>query len=125
MFEQKDIEALNTNIEIWADNTQQKVVDQINALNIKHYPYSTNPVPLSKAIKNTVSKKNGLASRIGYKMPRSGVFVHKGVSRGHGINNPRTAKEWFEPPIDANLDELRDIVADGQGTLIINALKIK
>lgn len=125
MFEPKDIAALNTDVEIWADNTQQKVVVQIDALNIKHYPYSQNPQPLSKAIKNKVTIKNGLASRIAYKMPRSGVFVHKGVSRGHGINNPRTAKEWFEPPIDANIDELRDIVADGQGTLIINALKIK
>lgn len=58
-------------------------------------------------------------------MPRSAVFLHKGVSRGHDKNNPRKAKEWFQPVVDKNIDSLADIVSNGQGDLVVNALKIK
>ena len=125
MFNQKDIGEQNEKVDGWADDTNNKLVQEINSLGIKHYPYSPNKQALIKALKNKVEKRFGLASVISYKMPRSAIFVHKGVSRGHGINNPRQEKPWFTPVIDANIEELAAIVADGNGTMIINALKIK
>jgi hypothetical protein len=58
-------------------------------------------------------------------MPRSAIFLHKGVGKGHPISNPRTAKEWFSPVVDKNIEGLADIVANGGGNLIINNLNIK
>lgn len=97
----------------------------MDALGIKHYKYSKNKVPLRRALKDKLKKRFDLVNKISYSMPRSAVFLHKGVSRGHGKSNPREAKEWFNPVVDKNLDTLADIVADGQGDLVINSINIK
>ncbi|HRH61021.1 MAG TPA: hypothetical protein PL045_10655 [Chitinophagaceae bacterium] len=125
MFQQADIENLNTDIEIWGDKNFANIKSEIPALGIQHYPYSRNPKPLAQALRQKLSKRFSLINKISYSMPRSGVFVHKGVSRGHGKNNPRQAKEWFNPVLNKDLDELGDIVAEGQGNLVVNGLLIK
>ncbi|MCK9402923.1 MAG: hypothetical protein M0Q26_05960 [Chitinophagaceae bacterium] len=125
MFNQSDIAALNANIEQWNDETVSQVRDSIDGLNIKRYRYSQNPRPLINAFRSKLRKDFELVNRISYSMPRSAIFLHKGVSRGHGKNNPRQAKEWLMPVIDSRMDALGDIVADGQGDLVINALTIK
>ena len=125
MFEQKDIDQLNENIQQWSDDNKKDLISELNALEVKRYPYSQNPVPLKKALKRSLRKKFGLTDRISYSMPRSAIFLHKGVSRSHGKSNPRKAKEWYEPVVNRNIDSLSDIVADGQGSLVINSLKIK
>ena len=125
MFEPSDIEKLNTDIELWDDKNKAAVINEMDTLGIKRYPYSQNPVPLRKAFKSKLRKRFDLINKISYSMPRSAVFLHKGVSRSHGKNHPRTAKEWYEPVVDRNIDELADVVAEGQGNLIVNALKIK
>lgn len=58
-------------------------------------------------------------------MPKSGVFLHKGVSRGHSANNPRQAKKWFDIPTEINMPALQEIVAENDSTYIINNLTIK
>lgn len=125
MFEQKDIDDLNENIAGWDKRNLDEIISGMDALNIQHSKYSPNKIPLRRALKSRLTQKFGLTNKISYRMPRSAVFLHKGVSRGHGKDNPRTAKEFFNPVVDKNIDELADIVADGQGTLVINALLIK
>ncbi len=125
MFEQEDIDKLNEGIEGWEQKNHNDLLSEMDALDIKHSKFSPNKVPLRRALKSTLRQKFGLTNKISYTMPCSAIFLHKGVSRGHGKNNPRQAKEWYAPVIDRNIDELADIVADGQGTLVINALQIK
>lgn len=125
MFEQKDIDQLNSNIESWEDKNHKALIGEMDALGIKHSKNSPNKIPLRKALKSKLRKKYDLYNKITYSMPRSAIFLHKGVSRGHGKTNPRQAKEWYAPVIDRNIDDLANIVADGQGTLVINALQIK
>jgi hypothetical protein len=125
MFNPSDIQKLNTGIELWNDKNKADVISEMDALDIKRYSYSQNPVSLRKAFKSKLRKRFDLINKISYSMPRSAVFLHKGVSRGHGINNPRRAKEWYEPVVDRNIDSLADVVAEGQGNLVVNALKIK
>ena len=117
-------EELNSNITGWTKDSLAAAKKEIKSLGIKHYPNSPNPVPLAQALKSATGKKFGLINRISYKMPRSAVFVHKGVSKGHPASNPRKAKPWFDA-IDKRIDALGDIVAEGQGNLIINNLRIK
>lgn len=116
----------NDKIEDWARKNLNSIKQTIDALGIKHSPKSPNP----KALKNNITLKfgkdrDGILNRISYGMPRSGVFEHKGVSRGHGIDNPRTAKRWFDIPTEANLPDLQKIVAENDVTYVINNLKIK
>lgn len=125
MFNHSDIDLLNDDIEKWDEDNKRDVLQEMNALDIKHYKYSPNKTPLRRAFKSSLRKRFDLYDRITYSMPRSAVFLHKGVSRGHGKDNPRRAKEWYQPVTDKNIDKLGDIVAEGDGNLIINSLKIQ
>lgn len=125
LFKPADIQNLNDQIENWDMMNKAEVKGQIDQLGIKRYTYSQNPIPLARAFRSRLRKKFLLIDKISYSMPRSAVFLHKGVSRGHGKNNPRQAKEWFQPVVDKNIEALADIVSDGQGDLVVNALKIK
>lgn len=116
----------NDKIEEWGKKNLAAIKTTIDALGIKHSPKSTNP----KALKNNITLKfkkdrDGMLNRISYGMPRSGVFEHKGVGRGHPISNPRKAKRWFDIPTEANLPDLQKIVAENDVTYVINNLKIK
>ena len=124
-FNPNDIDQLNSDIKGWNDRKDQQVLNEMSALNIKHSKFSPNRIPLRRAYKTTLRKRNGLTDRISHSIPRSGILLHKGVSRAHPKTNPREVKDWFNSVVDKNLDELGDIVSDGQGTMIINAVTIK
>jgi len=121
----KSLDDMNNGIAGWAKGTKSEVINELNALGVKHYKNSPNKVPLRKAIKDSVRKRFDSIDRISYKIPRSAIFLHKGVSRGHGKSNPRKAKEFYNPIVDKRMDELADIVAEGQGNIIVNSLNIK
>jgi len=125
MFLRVDIEQMNDDIAEWNRANTSDIKSKINSLGIKHYAYSRNAQPLANVVRGKLHKTSGMVDKIGYTMPRSAVFVAKGVSRGHGKNNPRLAKDWFDEPTESNLDKLGDIVAENGGNAIINALKIK
>lgn len=125
MFNPEDIDQFNDKIKNWDDTIKAEVKGQIDKLGIRTYSYSQNPVRLRNAFRSRLRKEFDLINKISYSMPRSAVFLHKGVSRGHDKNNPRKAKEWFQPVVDKNIDSLADIVSNSQGDLVVNALKIK
>lgn len=116
----------NQKIEDWARKNLTAIKQTIDALDIKHSPHSPNPVSLKNNITLKIRKdKEGMINRVSYGMPRSGVFVHKGVSRGHGKDNPRKAKKWFDIPTEMNLPDLQKIIAENDVTYVINNLEIK
>lgn len=120
-----DIEKYNEDLDGWTGGTYKDVINEMNALGIQHRDYSKSPVPLQRALTTRQRKQEGVTNRISFQFPRHGVFVHKGVSKGHGKGNPRQAKEFLQPPVDRNFDKLGDIVLDGTGNMIINALLIR
>jgi hypothetical protein len=124
-FEYADIEQYNNEVANWAKDTDSALKSNIDGLGIKRYPYSQNPVPLRNVIKARLAKKFDLVNRVVYRMPRSAVFVHKGVSRGHPISNPRKPKEWYNPVVENRVDALGNIAANASGNLIVNGLNIK
>lgn len=116
----------NDRIIEWGKKNLTDIKQTIDAMGIKHSKRSPNP----KALKNNITLKfkkdrDAFINRISYGMPRSGVFEHKGVSRGHGIDNPRQAKKWFDTPTNKNMDELQKIVAENDVNYIVNNLQIK
>lgn len=118
-------EEYNQKIIGWALRNLASVKNTISALGIKHYPYSRNKLPLKSNIRFKVFRRDGKIYRIGFSMPKSAVFEHKGVGRGHKANNPRKAKRFFDIPTEINMPDLRDIVADQDATYVINNLTIK
>ncbi|MEI7737077.1 MAG: hypothetical protein WCI49_16525 [Ferruginibacter sp.] len=119
----------NEKISAWADKNLQAVKAEIDALGIQHRPKSPSP----KASRNSITKKirvrNGQIDKISYGMPRTMVFVHKGVGNGTPISKVgqtnRIAKQWFDNPTNRNFDELQQIVAENDATYVINNLSIK
>lgn len=124
-----DIDAFNTDVSKWTKDAKADVISEMNSLGIVHRENSTSPVPAQQALKTSQSKKAGVVSKISFKMPRHMVFVHKGVGRGTKISQVgstnRVAKPWFNPVIERKLDELVDIVAENQMTMILNSILIR
>lgn len=118
------IDELNDEITEWERNNKADLLAEIDALGIKHSKNSPNKIPLRQALKSKLKQSFGLINKISYTFPRSAVFLEKGVSRSHPISNPRKAKEWYNPVVEKNLDNLAEIVAEGQGNLIINNIEI-
>ena len=125
MFSPADITSYNEEVEKWNDKKDSAILNEMDALNIQHSKHSPNKIALRKAYKSFIKQRGGITNKISHTIPRSAIFLHKGVSRGHGKNNPSRAKEWYNPVIDQHMSELGDIVADNQGSMIINAVNIR
>jgi hypothetical protein len=100
----------NSEVQQWTINLLAHLRDELDSLGVQHYPYSPNPVPLRSALKARYYKNHGAINAVGILMPSSAVFLHKGVGKNHPKENPRTAKPFFNPPLERNLSELYDIV---------------
>lgn len=124
-FQQTDINDLNTEVEQWTASTRNKLVSKLDALGVKHTKNSQDAKAIQKSVTGKTAKKFDLVNRVSFGFNRSGVYLSKGVSRGHKKDNPREAKDWFNSVVNTELDTLADIVADAQGNMIINSILIK
>ena len=124
MFNIQDVDKYKEEVVDWSKETNNHLKDKIDELGVTRYQYSRDPIPLKQAIKGKVYDKGGLPSVVGYKMPKTGIWVQKGVSKGHPIANPREAKDWYNSTIEKDIDKLGDIVMNNTGNMIVNALKI-
>ena len=80
---------------------------------------------LAESIASKTRKDSGVIDVITYQFERHGVFVHKGVSRGHPITNPRNADDWFNAPLERYLPELADSLAEVNTNAVVNATRMK
>lgn len=105
---------------------------------------------LSKSIKNSFRYNNGELTALGFSFRREGAWLFYGAGRGYGGDGSRTswhdrhgnirsvspsslykagsgarkAKDWFTPSVTANIEELADIVADYDASIVINTFNI-
>ena len=95
---------------------------------------------LSKSITNRVYLYYGQADHVGFNFERHGVFVHKGVGRGHPISGgmvltstnyepgkvskDRKPAEWFNPVLNEALPRLADKIAEMNADAAVNATKM-
>lgn len=115
----------NDAVKAWAKDNLADIKSEIDRQGIKHSPKSPNPQSLKNSVTLKTRTRAGIIDRISFGMPRSGIFVHKGVSRGHPISNPRQAKKWFDIPTDKNIGKLQDIIAENDVNYVVNNLEIK
>ncbi len=79
---------------------------------------------LHKSITSKTRKEYGEIYSVSFQFERHGVFVHKGVSRGHGVGNERTAFEWFNPVLEKYLPELANNIAKVNADATLNAARM-
>ena|SRR5690348_10091159 len=117
-----EIQQTNDDIVHWAKESAKAMRDAEGQLGIRH-------TPGSNWERTSFGRGRGIINRVSFKMPRHAIFVHKGVGRGTTVesvgNTKRRPKPWFNPVIDSRIDDLADIVADGQADLIVNNANIK
>lgn len=71
-------------------------------------------------------RSTGAVNRLGFTMKRHGIYREKGVGRGRGINSGKTiGPPWYNPAIDANINELADDIATVTGDVIAGSLRIR
>jgi hypothetical protein len=124
-----DTQQLNKDVNRWAKSNEADLKSEARSLGIEHRANSPSSSSSVEALKSKVSNRFGIVSKIGIKFPQHMVYVHKGVGKGtpiarQGMTN-RKAKEWFNPVIDKNIEQLADIIADGLGESIVNRLNFK
>lgn len=122
-MDSNDIERVNKVVRDWKDGTMGDLKGQFAQLNIVHRANSPSDRPAEKSLRGLVGLAYGLASKVGFKFPRHMVFVHKGVGRGDTSN--RTAKEWFNPVMEKQVDQLADDLAEEHAELAVKAIRIK
>lgn len=119
----------NEKIKDWHNNNFNDLKSEMDALDIRHNPRSPSPKALRNAITKKIRIKNGKIDRLSYRIPVSGIYVHKGVGRGTTIDQAgqgkRKIKRWFSNPTDRNFEDLQDIIAEADATYVLNNLSIK
>lgn len=80
---------------------------------------------LASSITSKTRKEYGEIYSVSFQFERHGVFVHKGVSRGHPVGNERTAFEWFNPVLEQNIPELANRIAAINANAAVNATRMK
>ncbi len=118
-------EEYNDEVRGWTKNLMEDLKDELDALGVQHYKYSPNKTPLRKALRSKVYQRGGMIYKIGISMPRSAVFLHKGVSKYHPKTSPRTPKPWFNPVVDRNMPNLLNIAARRGADFVVNHIYIK
>lgn len=107
----QDYETLNAEIKKWIG----KVISTARGANTA-----------LKQFKGGIKKKYGAPERVRLSFPRHYVFVEKGVGRGRGIGSGKaTPKPAINPALEAHINELADIAAEGMADVAVKNLFIK
>lgn len=119
----------NGKILAWHEKNFNSLKSEMDALGIKHEKRSPSPKALRNAITKKYRTRNGIIDKLSYGMPRSAIYVHKGVGKDTPIakqgTTARKAKRWYSNPLDRNLPDLQEIVADADASYVLNNLTIK
>ena len=116
---------MNLEIKGWAKDTTGDLKREFKRLNIVHREDSPSKEAAVDLLLNKFGQRAGMVNKVSFKFPRHMVFVHKGVGKGRPISKPGTAKEWFNPKMDQDIEKLADIVADNQADIVVGNLLIK
>ncbi|MFZ4523495.1 MAG: hypothetical protein ACOYNC_17460 [Bacteroidales bacterium] len=124
-----EMEEFNEQIKAWSEKVKSALGPSIRSNSISGSK-------LSRSIRSTYKYEYGEIYRLGFSFARHGIFIHKGVGRGYGMQGGtvvktsksvgfnRRPKPWFNPVIDAFIPELGAIIKAYSDTAIVNSTKI-
>jgi len=105
------LENIDPIVKRWSAKTRNILRGSVSAAGIRNHSGD-----LQKYIRYSISRDFGIPWKIGFQFPRHGVFVEKGVGRGHPIGRVaqataaakgrRNPKPWFNPVMEVTVPEL-------------------
>lgn len=107
----------NEIIREWDQQFRPKLDDSKSRLGIKHHRNRSNPKTRSKLYQD-----KGEINRIGVRMNKGLIFTHKGVGKS---NANRTAKPWFNPIAEQEVNELANRIAENTGDVVAGHILIQ
>lgn len=146
-----NFDQFNQEVRYWGVQTAARLQASARALGIQHSDASPSPSSSIQKIKDNYGVKGGVVNRVGFKFPRSLIYVHKGAGKGKGglkgstwVNKAgekkttapgslgkmgsgnRQSKPWFNNVIngDQGVQELATIAAIQLGDAITNKMFI-
>ncbi len=94
--------------------------------------------PLSLNIKSLARKDSGEIYMVGFRFPRHGIFISKGVGRGWQMKGgsvvrvaagekfaDREPKDWLNSEIDKRMPRLADNIVSMKADAVVNVTRIK
>ena len=125
----ESMEAFNAEIRKWGSKVKTQLLASIDTNSIRGKI-------LKASLKNNYYEDYGEIYRIGFSFRPEGVYVHKGVGRGYPMQGGkvvktsktvgwnRKPKPWFNPVIDTNMNELKEIIGRYIQDAVINTSRI-
>jgi hypothetical protein len=78
-----------------------------------------NEKKLADSIGSKIRNVGALPDTITFTFERHGIFVDRGVGRGHSKSKPRGAKAWINPAVATHVPELADKIAEADANALI------
>lgn len=103
----KVIRSLKSNARSFPDGKEESMVKRGQITG-----FVRNEQKLANSIGSKIRNVGGEPDTISFTFERHGIFVDRGVSRGHGKNNPRVAFPWINSAIEPLVDELANKIAE-------------
>jgi len=114
-WSRKQLNELKRNVRVLTNNEKHILIKTIRIKGTGGALKSRNEaMKLLDSLSAKVKTRFDLPERVIFPFVRHGVFIAKGVSRGHPVSNPRKKIDWFETSIDSGINELADIIVKHQ-----------
>ncbi|HBZ67607.1 MAG TPA: hypothetical protein DEO70_12285 [Bacteroidales bacterium] len=125
------LKQFNSEVKQWGTSVLQELRYNIPEMGIEG-------TELTDSLRTNFRKNAGGINRIGFSFRPHGVYIHKGVGRGYQMQGGvvvRTAKgepkpqerypkPWFNPVIEAFINDLNQIVGKYYATAVMNTVRI-
>lgn len=113
------VERLNNFAKDWAKSRELEMKSNVGKY-VKSGGYKG--LALGQSIKAIVRKKDGEVESVAFTLKRYGVFFQKDVGRGRPMNHSgQKPRPWFNDPINENIEEFKDFLAENYKDRSINA----
>lgn len=103
----KVVRALQSSARTFPDGKEESMVKRGQITG-----FVRNEKKLVNSIGSKIRNVGGEPDAISFTFERHGIFIDRGVSRGHGKSNPRIAFPWINPAIEPHVTELADKIAE-------------
>lgn len=121
----------NTDVKRWGKGSLSAIQSRAKQMGVQHRANSTSSGSSIDDVKvgYGLNGRGGNINRIGFKIRRHLVYVHKGVGKGVpislvGIKGTRKPKPFLNEELDQKMPELADIVAKHIGDQLVGRIII-
>lgn len=114
-WSKKQLTELKRNVRVLTNQEKHVLIKTIRIKGLGHVKSSRlEAKKLLDSLSYKMKTRFDFPERVIFPFARHGIFIAKGVSRGHKITNPRQKIDWFDTSLDSGIEELANIVVKHQ-----------